>query len=251
VDAIVAIANPATGTPDIAFDIATKAIRDATRLGTVLHRHFHACEDTTIGSFLAIHDVIDADFLGAIRVGNVELFIVRREAEAVWLGDVIKHLLDFASLAINAVDGFLQLMRSLLAFVVALRAVAWIGKPDTAIRVHDHIVWSVELLAVELVSKNSDGAIVFIARHTPRQVLAADLAALIIEGVAIGIVARVVDGADVVVLIKHPEMDIVRDVRPHHVLANAIPGDTFGPKHPGMQTLHRNIPYFDFGKRRV
>ena len=41
VDAIVAIANPATRTPDIAFDITTKAIRDATRLGPVLHRHLH------------------------------------------------------------------------------------------------------------------------------------------------------------------------------------------------------------------
>ena len=168
VNAIVAIANPATRTPDIAFDITTKAIRDATRLGPVLHRHLHACEDTTIGGFLAIHDVIDADFLGAIRVGDVQLFVVRREAEAVWLGDVIKHLLNFAGLAIDAVDGFLQLVRSLLAFVVALRAVAWIGKPDTAIRVYNDIIWSVELLPVELVCKNRDCAIVFIACHASR-----------------------------------------------------------------------------------
>ncbi|MFM2223507.1 MAG: hypothetical protein RLZZ78_1764, partial [Armatimonadota bacterium] len=66
VDAIVAITNPATGSPDIAFDVTAKPIGDAACLSAILHRHLHARKDASVGSFAAIYDIIDADFFGAI-----------------------------------------------------------------------------------------------------------------------------------------------------------------------------------------
>ena len=43
--------------------------------------------------------------------------------------------------------------------------------------------------------------------------------------------------ADVSVVVEPAQLDVVRNVAPHQVFADAIPGRPFGPQHAGMQSL--------------
>ena len=88
-------------------------------------------------------------------VGGVEHFVVRREAQAVGLKDIIGDHFDLAALTVDAVDGFFQVQLAFLAFVIHQAAVARVGEPDVLrIRMDDGIVRCVERLAVPFVGQN-------------------------------------------------------------------------------------------------
>ena len=81
--------------------------------------------------------------------------------------------------------------------------------------------------------------------------LARDLAALAVEGVAVGVAGGVPDDADVAVVLEPAELDVVGDVGPDEVLADAVPGRPLGPEHAGVQAPDRRVADLDLGEALV
>ena len=54
--------------------------------------------------------------------------------------EVVGHLGDLDGARVDPVDGLLDLERTLVALILQEGAVAWIGEPDAAIRVHGDVV---------------------------------------------------------------------------------------------------------------
>ena len=184
--AVVAIPDPSGAGPDVAIDIGTDAVRIA---GLVEAVQFHRGELASFFQLFAI-DIPHLDVLSVTGVGDVELAQVGREAEAVGFEDVIGHLGDRAGFGIDAVDGFLEVERSLVTLVMPHAAVAGIGEPDRAVAlVHYCVVWCVERFTVEARREDGYGSVVFVSNHPAVAVLAGNLAALIVERVAVAVAA--------------------------------------------------------------
>ena len=77
-----------------------------------------------------------------------------------------------------------------------------------------------------------------VAHDAPRQVLAGELAALEVEGVAVAVVRRRAEDADAAVVLEPAQLPVVGDVAPHQVAALGIPRQAI-PIHsaPGPQSL--------------
>ena len=187
--------------------------------------------------------------MGGAGVGDVEGLVVGGEAEAVGLEEVVGDLGDLAGFGVDPVDGLLDLERALVALVFAERAVAGIGEPDAAVGVDDGVVGGVEGLAAEAVGQDGGLAVVLVADDAAVAVLAGDLAALAVEGVAIGVAGGAADHADVAVVLEPAELDVVGDVGPDEVLADAVPGRPLGPEHAGVQAPDGELPILILAKR--
>ena len=75
---------------------------------------------------------------------------VGREAEAVWLVNVIGQLGDFSALGVDAVDGFLEFERAFVALLVGQAAVAGVGEPNRVVAaMDDSIVRRVEWFVIK------------------------------------------------------------------------------------------------------
>src|ERR1700716_487348 len=69
--------------------------------------------------------------VGEAGIADIELLLVRREAKAVRLHEVIDHHLDVAGFRIHPVDVFLVLLGvGLDALVIAADTVGWVAEPD-------------------------------------------------------------------------------------------------------------------------
>jgi hypothetical protein len=77
------------------------------------------------------------------------------------------------------------------------------------------IIRRIETLATVGVSDDSDRGVVFVTHYSPVQVLAGKLASLKVEAVAIAVVGRHPEDADVTILLKPPQLPIVWDVTPN------------------------------------
>lgn len=120
----------------------------------------------------------------------------------------------------------------------ALGAIGWIGEPDPAVRVHDRIVRRIEWCAVEPVGEHGNGPIMFVADDLPIAVLAGDLVALSVEGVAVTVSGRRAEDAHVAVLFRSTVLDIVRDVAPEELAGTlflAGPSSHIPPVQSGRQ----------------
>jgi hypothetical protein len=75
---------------------------------------------------------------------------------------------------------------------------------------------------------------VLVAHHAPGEVLAGELAALEVEGVAVAVVRRAAEHRDAAVVLEPAELTVVRDVAPHEVAPcplHAGPSDQSAPVH--------------------
>jgi hypothetical protein len=80
--------------------------------------------------------------------GDIEPPLVRREGEAVGSVEVAGHQYELAAVGGIAVESG-RLFRDLpTTLVVGGDPVDRIGEPDTAVRLHDHVVGRIEPLAV-------------------------------------------------------------------------------------------------------
>src|SRR5690606_15186119 len=112
---VVAIADPARARPDVAVDVAADAVGDA-RLAVELHRG----ELAPVRELLPVDDVPHLDVLrralvvGRAGVGDVELLVIGREAEAVRLEDLVGDLLDRVAVTnVDPIDRLLEMERTL------------------------------------------------------------------------------------------------------------------------------------------
>src|SRR5207249_10142297 len=163
------------------------------------------------------------------------------EAQAVRLDHLLAHLLHLARLRVNAVDCLLDLQLALVPRVVRQAAVAGIGEPDAAVGVDRAVVGRIEPFALPPVGEHGDLARVLVAHDAPVAVLERNLPALPVERVAVGVAGRIAEHADVAVLVQPAELDVVRDVAPDQVPADAAPRRTLGPEHAGVQALDRRV----------
>ena len=116
---------------------------------------------------------------------------------------------------------------------------------------HGAVIGGVEGLAVEFVGQHGDLAVEFVADDAARGVLEADLAALVVEGVAVAVVGVVAHDGDVAVFRQVAQLGVVRDVAPDEVVAAAVPGGAFGPEHSGVQAADGGVPLNEFFKGRI
>src|SRR5262249_62172219 len=85
-------------------------------------------------------------------------------------------------------EGFARPPRHVRLAFVQLAAIRRVGKPDAAVGMRNHVVRRIEALAIEGISDDRYRPVVLVADDPPGQVLAGDLPALKIEGVAVAVV---------------------------------------------------------------
>src|SRR5262245_23178862 len=133
--------------PDVAIGVAANAVGGRWGAGA---RNIELYETFAIAHRRAV-DVIHLDVSRHPSVGDVQLLVVGREADAVGLADFVGDLCNLPGLPIDTVDRFLRFLLPFVALVLTADAVDRIGEPDAAIRVHDDVVWRIELLPLVFV----------------------------------------------------------------------------------------------------
>src|ERR1039458_6450093 len=118
-------------------------------------------------------------------IHDIQLLIVGRKTDAVGLVERVGHHLDARGLRVHAVDRLLDFLARWKAFVAAHDAVGRVGEPDAAIGMHHDIVRRIQRLAVVLVGDHGHRAVMLVAHHAAPGMLAGQLAAFEIEGVAV------------------------------------------------------------------
>src|SRR6266404_447316 len=197
---VVARADPTGASPDVAIHIGSDSIGTANNF-PVLRLELHRSELDTFAQPLAIDNLPDFDVSRRLRimrragVHHIELLVVLGEAKPVGLEDLVRHEVRFRRLRINSVNCFFDVKLALVAFVAHQAAVARIGKPDSPVGMHNHIVGCVKGLSLPFLCKHSDRAVVLITHDAASGVLAGNLAALEIEGVAVAVVRGVAKDA--------------------------------------------------------
>ena len=136
------------------------------------------------------------------------------------------------------VRGTARLVRKAL---VEQAAIGRIGEPIRPVNVLDHVVGRGERLAREAVGQHRRRTVQLVADHAPAGVLAGDLAALLVEAVAVGIVARRAEGGDVSVLIEPPHLAVVGNVAPDQIPADRVPGRPLRPEGSGPEAADRAV----------
>src|SRR6202011_228083 len=105
----------------------------------------------------------------------------------------------------------------------------------------DDIVRRIELLAVVVVDEHGDGAVMLGARDAPRIVLAADKPAFAVARVAVAVIRRRAEDADMAVLLEPAHHAVVGNVAPQQKAAVAHIDRTLGPAEAGGDALDRAI----------
>ena len=106
---------------------------------------------------------------------------------------------------------------------------------------HHDVVGRVQPLALEFVGDHGDGPGWLVAHHAAAAVLAGELPALEVERVAVAVAGRVAEHGDAAVLLDPAHLDVVGDVAPHQVAADAVPRGTLGPQRAGVEPLDGRV----------
>ena len=123
-------------------------------------------------------------------------------------------------------------------------SVCRVGKIDRTIALHDHVVGTVQLLALVVAGEHRDGAIGLRACEMARGVLARDQPALEIPSEAIGLVAGLAEGRDSG--LGAPAAQVVaRHVAEQEVLVTAVPKRALRENTAGRQLLE--LDRWEFG----
>src|ERR1051325_3882654 len=118
----------------------------------------------------------------------------------------------------------------------------------------DHgVIGCIEGFAVELVRQHRDRAAVFITHDAPVAVLARNLPALEVVGVAVRVAGWMPEDARVPVVLDPAHLDVVGNVAPRDVAAHAVPDDALAPEHTGIMidALDWRVAEFEFVKARI
>ena len=99
--------------------------------------------------------------------------------------------------------------------------------------------------------EHRDRAVELVADHAPREMLAGDLPALEVEGVAVAVVRRHAEHRHVAVVLDPAHLPVVRNVAPDQELADRVPGRTLGPQRPGPQALDGRVRLREAIERRI
>jgi hypothetical protein len=163
-------------------------------------------------------------------VCNIEHRLIRGKSQPVRLDEIGRHLIGRARCRVMPVDVASADFRfAVVALIVVEDAVARIGEPDGPIGPDGDVIWRIEPLACNSIGQNGDPAVEFGSRDTARQMLAGDEPSLIVDSVAIRVVAgraeyRCVSAG--IVVAHHP---VVGDVRENQIAPGGKPGRPLQP----------------------
>ena len=82
---------------------------------------------------------------------------------------------------------------------------------------------------------------VLVADDAPAAVLAGELPAFEVEGVAVAVAGRIAERRHAAVFFDPAHLHVVRDVAPHQIPADAVPRRPFGPQRADVQPLDRRV----------
>ena len=116
---------------------------------------------------------------------------------------------------------------------------------------HGEIIWRVEFFVLIAVHQYGDGAVVFGARQAARVVLTGEQAALAVAEVAVAVVRRAAENADLAGVLQPTEHSIVGDVAEKKIAAIGKPDRTFRPARAGVQAFDRGVANFVFCEARI
>src|SRR5882724_11938046 len=174
-------------------------------------------------------------------VADIELLLVRREAKAVGLHEVIDDNLDVTRFRIYPVDVFLFLLRvGFDALIITADAVGWIGEIDRIIGSDNHVVRRVQFLAIVLVGDDGDRTVEFGPGDPSAAVFASEQASLPINGVAVRVHRWLAVYAEVTVILREAHDAVVGNVAEQHVAASREVNRSLRPAEPGRDALHRH-----------
>src|SRR5208283_1238011 len=186
-----------------------------------IDKHATALEASAIFDIVNANRMRIAGMFWGTGVDDVEFFLVGRETNAIGLIHVGGNNSDLACVGIEPVDIGGQFEVSFVAFVIGHDAVAGIGEPDGAVGMDGEVVRGVELLVLKLVHEHGNGAIVFGASKAPGVMFAGEKASLAVTKVAIAIVGRAAENADLAGILEPTQHAIVGDVAEEEVAAVA------------------------------
>src|SRR5262249_24334997 len=145
----------------------------------------------------------------------IKLFVVRREAESIWLVSLSGHEIDLPGLRINTVDGFLQQKLTLVSFIISHAAVSRVGEPYATVGMHDNIVGRIEGFPLPLLRKNRKLSVVFEAHHAARRMFAGKQPPFPVESISIRVVGGFAKLTNVPIVIKPAALHVVGNVAPN------------------------------------
>ena len=168
------------------------------------------------------------------RIYNVQFRFVRRKAQAIWFLEVFCDYGCFAGLRVESVDPGRQFVIRLMAFIIHQNSVTRIGEPDRSIRPDHHVVGRIQAVAIKMINKDRNRPIVFCASYPAGAVLAGDQAAFTIPCIAVGIVRRGSEHADLRCFFRPAQQPVVRNITPDQTAHISEPDRTFRPACPGV-----------------
>ena len=215
--------NPIRGTrPDVSENVATEPIGCA---GSNRREFPHIFERRSVRIYIESEHA-----LWRPRVGDVEYAFIRRETQAVRTVHPVNDDANVSGFGIEAKDKVtIEIRFAFFTFPIGEDTVRRVGKPDTAVRLHDKIVWGVKSLAVDVVDERGDGAVVLCSRDAVRQVLCAYKATLVVGRITVREVGWFPKYRGLPVCGIKFQHSIIGNVRPHH---HIIPREVDGALRP-------------------
>src|SRR6266542_3707797 len=128
-----------------------------------------------------------------------------------------------------------------VALVVAVDAIAWVGEPQRAVCALDDVVGTVQPLAVPGVREHGDRPVMLGPGDPAATLLAADQAALSVDGMAVGIASGLAEDAYRASSLIPAQDPVVRDVAEDEVAPGGEVGRSLGPTAPCVEALHPHI----------
>ena len=181
-------------------------------------------------------------------IRHIETAAIRAEGEAVCPLHVGDHGFD-AALRRHPVDRAGQLLLRLCALVIRHDPVMRIAEPDHTVGSDNHIVRTIEPLALIAVGDDRDRSVPFGPRHPARSMLAADEPTLTVPCMAVRIVRRLAIGGHAILA---PADDaVVGNVGKQEAAGIAEPHRPFRPVKPGRKPFYRGIAKHIGGEDRI
>jgi len=81
--------------------------------------------------------------------------------------------------------------------------------------------------------------------------LAGELAALVVERIAVGVVGGTAEHADTAVILGPSHLPVVGNIAPHEEAPLRVPRRALGPQQPGMKPLDRGVGLREVFERRI
>ena len=108
----------------------------------------------------------------------------------------------------------------------------FVPKATIAVGGYHHVVWRIQPLSVVLVGDDGKAPVKLGAGHATGTVLAGHESPLRIDRIAIGVVRRLAEDAEMVVVPQQAHYPVVGDVAEEQIIALAEEGWTLGPAEP-------------------